>query len=79
MEWHDFLLSTMTTFEEDLQLCLTSNYDAAKNRIYIKLEGMMGMDEAKDYDNTTRQHVDKAKEGYTFCIDMADAQPLRPK
>ncbi|MBG9791885.1 protein kinase [Paenibacillus dendritiformis] len=50
-------------------------YDAAKNRIYIKLEGMMGMDEAKEYDKTARQYVDKAKEGYTFCIDMADAQP----
>lgn len=52
-----------------------ANYNAAKNRVYVKLEGMMAMDEAKDYDKAVRDQVDKAKEGYTFCIDMANAQP----
>lgn len=52
-----------------------TNYDASKNRVYVKLEGMMTIEEAKEYDLAVRGQVDKAKEGYTFCIDMANAQP----
>ncbi|UHA74054.1 protein kinase [Paenibacillus sp. 481] len=46
-----------------------------KNRLYVKLEGMMTMEEAIVYDQAVRSCVDKAKDGYTFCIDMANAQP----
>lgn len=52
-----------------------TKFDAAKNRVYVKLEGMMTIEEAKEYDMAVRKEVDKAKEGYTFCIDMAKAQP----
>ncbi|MBG9737593.1 protein kinase [Paenibacillus alvei] len=52
-----------------------TKFDAVKNRVYVKLEGMMTIEEAKEYDMAVRKEVDKAKEGYTFCIDMAKAQP----
>ncbi|MCY9737471.1 protein kinase [Paenibacillus alvei] len=52
-----------------------SNFDKAKNRVYVKLEGTMTIEEAKHYDKVVRSQIDKAQEDFTFCIDMINAQP----
>ncbi|TVX93613.1 protein kinase [Paenibacillus agilis] len=54
-------------------------YREDKNRIYVKLEGLMTLEEAKEYDIAVRGCVDQATLGYTFCIDMSKAQPAPPE
>ncbi|WP_028596558.1 hypothetical protein [Paenibacillus assamensis] len=49
--------------------------DVSKNRLYIKLEGMMSMEEAREYEKALYVCVSQMQEGYTLCFDMVNAQP----
>jgi hypothetical protein len=54
-------------------------YDRAKNRIYIKLEGTMSLDEADGYNEAVKKAADQAQPGFTICIDGAKAAPFSPE
>lgn len=54
-------------------------YNAARNRIYVTIEGSLKMEEMDQYAKEFYSAVDKAKPGHTVCVDNTNAGVNTPE
>ncbi len=51
----------------------TIEYNRAKNRIYVSVEGALQLEEMAEYNKKFNAAVDNAKAGFTVCVDNTKA------
>ncbi|MDF2984524.1 MAG: hypothetical protein K0R50_34 [Eubacterium sp.] len=51
----------------------TIEYNRAKNRIYVSVEGALQLEEMPEYNKKFNAAVDSAKQGFTVCVDNTKA------
>jgi hypothetical protein len=54
-------------------------YENAKNRVYVMVEGSLTINEIPQYNADFKAAVDKAKTGFTVCVDNTNAGVNTPE
>ncbi len=54
-------------------------YNSAKNRIYVTVEGNLKLEEMPDYSQKFTAAVDSARPGFTVCVDNTNAAVNSPE
>lgn len=53
----------------------TSKVDTSKNRIYLKFQGFMTLEEAKELRDEYRRAIEQCTHGFTVLTDAVDYKP----
>lgn len=55
------------------------SYDNQKNRIYVTITGSLELNEVDNYSKEFKAAVDRAKPGFTVCVDNTNASLNSPE